>query len=67
MLLLSINTLIDSLPMQVEGEGGDSLFNSKCQYCPSVDNDAMHFIPALGIHFRIANSFTRWRGIFKGL
>ncbi len=27
----------------------------------------MHFIPALGIRFRIVNSFTRRRGIFKGL
>ncbi len=27
----------------------------------------MNFIPALGIHFQIANSSTRRRGIFKGL
>jgi hypothetical protein len=28
---------------------------------------AMNFIPELGIHFQIANSCTRRRGIFKGL
>jgi hypothetical protein len=28
---------------------------------------AMNFIPASGIHFQIANSCTRQRGIFTGL
>jgi hypothetical protein len=28
---------------------------------------AMNFIPALALRFRISNSCTRWRGIFKGL
>jgi hypothetical protein len=28
---------------------------------------AMNFIPALAVHSRIADSYTRWRGIFKGL
>jgi hypothetical protein len=28
---------------------------------------AMNFIPGMAIHLRISNSFTRWRGILKGL
>jgi hypothetical protein len=31
-----------------------------------ADTSVMNFIPTLGIHFQIANSCTRWRGIFKG-
>jgi hypothetical protein len=29
--------------------------------------NSMNFIPALAIRFRIANSCTKWRGVFKGL
>jgi hypothetical protein len=53
--------------MQVEVRGWTSLFNSKCKHCSIVYNGSVNFIPALGIRFRIANSCTRWRGIFQGL
>jgi hypothetical protein len=39
----------------------------KANTCVAYPFGAMNFISLLGIRFRIANSCTRWCGIFKGL
>jgi hypothetical protein len=52
--------------MQDEERGWTSLLNSKCKQCAAIANAGMNFNPALGIHFQIANSYAKLRGIFKG-
>jgi hypothetical protein len=39
---------------------------SQRKHCSAVANAAMNFNPTMGIHFPVANSYTKLHGIFKG-